>query len=332
MKNFSFKSTLALFLQWIGAFVAFIVSMIAANIISPLPQSIMEKLPETGFLSEPAAFLFNGAVNATILIWAARRSSLEGFALVGQLFVLSFLAQTFQTQIETAYFLPAFPLLQGNLEVYRLILRGAIVSGIFVLLVTLFIGGFYRKPREATNFAVHADQAVRTGAWLAAVYFVLYVLFGYFVAWQSQDLRLFYSGPVALNSFADQMLSTLMSKPEFPVFQYFRGVIWILCLIPLFKGFTGGRIELVLLSALALALLPTAALAFPNPLMPAEVSLYHFWEVSISMGIFGALSAWFVPKLSEIRLPALYEQPTPRPKRIRKVFENAGLTVDHPAH
>ena len=38
-----------------------------------------------------------------------------------------------------------------------------------------------------------------------------------------------------------------------------------------------------------------AGLAFANPLMPAEVSLYHFWEVSISTGIFGALCAWFVP-------------------------------------
>ncbi|HEX6268927.1 MAG TPA: hypothetical protein VFZ43_01715 [Anaerolineales bacterium] len=163
------------------------------------------------------------------------------------------------------------------------------------MLVTLLTGGFSRKPREATKFNVSADQAVRAGASLAGVYFVLYSLFGYFVAWQSQELRLFYGGPPELKSFADQMLSTLMSKPEFPIFQYFRGVLWILCLIPLFKAFSGGRVELIALSALALGLLPTAALAFPNPLMPAEVSLYHFWEVSISMGIFGALSAWFVP-------------------------------------
>jgi hypothetical protein len=36
VKTFSFKSALARFFQWIGAFVAFIVSMGAANII-PLP-------------------------------------------------------------------------------------------------------------------------------------------------------------------------------------------------------------------------------------------------------------------------------------------------------
>jgi hypothetical protein len=189
----------------------------------------------------------------------------------------------------------AFPLLHGNFEVYRLFLRGAITSAIFVLLVTLFVGGFSRKSRAESKFTVHADQFLKAGVWLAAAYFVLYILFGYYVAWQSQVLRAFYGGPADLNSFADQILKTLMSKPEMPFFQFARGFVWIACLIPLFKSFTGGRAELVVLSALALALLPTAQLAFANPLMPAEVSLYHFWEVSISTGIFGALCAWFVP-------------------------------------
>jgi hypothetical protein len=293
-KALSFKSALALFGQWFGAFIAFIVAMIIADMASPLPQFILEKAPAAGIMPQSAAMLFSGAVNATILVWAARRSSLKGFALAGGLFVLSFGAQVFQTQIETAYFLYAFPLLDGNFEVYRLILRGAITSAIFVLLVTLFVGGFSRKPRPAAKFTVHADRFLKVGAWLAAVYVVLYILFGYYVAWQSEALRVFYAGPAELNSFADQILTTLMVKPEMPFFQYARGFVWMVCLIPLFRSFTGGRGELVALSALALALLPTAQLAFANPLMPAEVSLYHFWEVAISTGIFGALCAWFV--------------------------------------
>jgi hypothetical protein len=98
-----------------------------------------------------------------------------------------------------------------------------------------------------------------------------------------------------LNGFFEQWGLTAMAKPEFPVFQLFRGILWILCLIPLFKGFTGTRSELIALSAVALALLPTAQLSFANPLMPAGVSYGHFWEVLISTGIFGALCAWFVP-------------------------------------
>ena len=87
---------------------------------------------------------------------------------------------------------------------------------------------------------------------------------------------MFSGGPAELNSFANQMRVTLMDKPEMPVFQYFRGILWILCLIPLFKNFTGGRLDLIILSALTVGLLPTAQLAFPNPLMPDTVSLYHF--------------------------------------------------------
>jgi len=295
MKNFSFKSTLILILQWIGAFAAFILSLIAGSMISPLPQFIMERAPAAGFLPASAAMPFSAAVNATILVWAARRSTFKGFRLAGALFVLSFLAQTFETQIETAYFISAFPLLHGNFEVYRLFLHGLLTSAVFALLVTLIAGGFSSKPREEGRFIVNAAQFIQAGAWLGVVYFVLYILFGYYIAWQSQELRLFYGGPAELNSFTNQILTTLMARPELPFFQYARGILWIVCLIPLFKGFTGGRVELVVLSALSLALLPTAQLAFANPLMPANISLYHFWEVSISTGLFGGLCAWFVP-------------------------------------
>jgi hypothetical protein len=292
----TFKNTLGIILQWLGAALGFLVCLVITNLVSPLPKNIMDSVPASGFLSTPMAFLLNGAVNATILIWAARRSSFKGFTLWLQLLVLSFGAQVFETQTETAYFISAFPLLHGSFEVYHLILRGLITSLLFTLLITFIVGGFSRNPRDVTKFDANTDHTVKMSAWLAVVYIALYVLFGYFVAWQSQELRLFYGGPAQLNSFVDQWLTTLMGKPELPVFQYFRGIIWILCLIPLFKGFTGKRVELVVLSALALGLLPTAQLAFANPLMPAGVSYYHFWEVSISTGIFGALCAWFIPK------------------------------------
>lgn len=293
MKNL--KSISAVLMQWLGTSLAFIIAMILTDLLLPLPQFILEQTPDTGFMSLAVATMFNGAVNALLLVWMARRSSLRGFALALQLFLVSFLTQTFQTQIETAYFLPAFPLLHGNLEVYRLILRGAMTSALFVLLATLMVGGFSKAQRETSRFTLQSDRTVKTGAWLSAVYFVLYMLFGYFVAWQSQELRIFYGGPAELNSFFDQFSTALIGKPELPVFQFFRGYLWMLCLIPLMKAFTGRRFELIALSALVLGLLPTAQLAFPNPLMPAEVSLYHFWEVGISTALFGGLCAWFVP-------------------------------------
>lgn len=292
---FSFRNLLGILFQVLGAAVAFVFSLVVANMVAPLSAQILAAAPPSGFLSTPLAFLFNGAANALILVWAARRSSFKGVATVGQLFVLSFGAQVFMTQIETGYFVAAFPMLQNNFGVYVLVLRGLITSLVFSLLVTVIAGGFSKSARPQTAFTTTVEVAARNGAWLAVVYIALYMLFGYFVAWQVKELRLFYGGPAQLNGFFEQWGVSLMQKPELPVFQYFRGVVWLLCLVPLFLGFSGKRWELVALSALALALLPTAQLAFPNPLMPAGVSLGHFWEVSISTGIFGALCAWFVP-------------------------------------
>ncbi len=294
--QFSFKKLLIICLQVLGAALAFVISLVVANMLSPLSPAISEAgKSATGFLSSPAAFLFNALTNAVILVWAARRSSFKGLAMIGQLLVLSFGVQVFMTQIETGYFLSAFPLLHDNFQLYNLIWRGFLTSLLFSILVTLICGGFSRKSRPQANFTVTTNNAVKQGAWLALVYLVLYMLAGYFIAWQVRELRLFYGGPAEVNGFFEQWASTAMGKPEFPVFQYFRGILWILCLVPLFIGFSGRRLELIILSALALALLPTAQLAFANPLMPAAVSLGHFWEVSISTGIFGALCAWFIP-------------------------------------
>jgi hypothetical protein len=295
-KSVDLRSTLGILLQLLGAMVAFLVSLVIANALAPLAPAISEAgKSATGFLPASTAFLFNAFSNALILVWAARRSSFRGLRMVGQLLVLSFGAQVFMTQIETGYFLSAFPLLHDNFQLYNLILRGFITSLLFSLLVTLICGGFSKRPRPQAAFTVTADRAVKQGAWLSLVYVVLYLLFGYFVAWQIQELRLFYGGPAVLNGFFEQWGATAMTKPEFPVFQYFRGVLWLLLLVPLFKGFAGKRSELAVLSALALALLPTAQLAFANPLMPAAVSLGHFWEVALSTGIYGALCAWCVP-------------------------------------
>jgi hypothetical protein len=292
----SFRLVLSLVLLLLGAFVAFLASLVIASLMLPLSEKLVAATPPSGFLPMGAAMVFNAAVNALLLIWAARRSSQRGFALVAQLAVLSFGAQVFMTQVETAYFIAAFPLLHGNFQLYVLVLRGLVTSVLFSFLVALLTGGFGKAPRPQTCFKITVGAAVRAVAWLPVVYIGLYLLFGYYVAWQSPEVRFFYGGPAELNSFSAQWAQTFMDRPEIPVFQYFRGVLWILCLVPLIGAFSGNRWEVVALSALALGFLPTAQLAFANPLMPAAVSLAHFWEVSISTGLFGGLVAWVLTR------------------------------------
>lgn len=320
--NLHYRDVFGPVLQGLGAMLAFIVSMIVSDLLAPLsPEITAAAKTASGFLPLPLAFAFVAAANALVLVWAARRSSLQGWAMLGQLFVLSFGTQVFLCQIETAYFISAFPLLEGNFQVYNLIWRGFLTSLFFSLLVTWICGGFSKKPRARAGFSVTAGNFIRQAAWLAVVYIALYMLFGYYVAWQIKDLRLFYGGPAELNGLIDQWRLTLISMPELPVFQYFRGILWVLCLIPLFRAFSGNRTELVVLSALAFALLPTVELAFANPLMPAAVSFGHFWEVSISTGIFGALCAWFVPQ-------AIKESTTKSAQQVSRIASGASSASD----
>ena len=156
--------------QWLGVLVGYILGLAIANVLLPVPKQIIAATPPAGLLSMPWAILLNGAVNASVLLWAGRRSTFRGVGMWMQLCVLSFGAQTFLTQIETAYFLSAFPLLQGTFELYRLVLRGGITSLAVTFLVTLLVGGFARTPRKRRHFTVRADRAVKAGSWLAGVY------------------------------------------------------------------------------------------------------------------------------------------------------------------
>jgi hypothetical protein len=160
MNTFNFKALFAIILQVLGAMLAFVVSLIIANLLLPLaPEISAAGQTATGFLAPPLAFLFNALVNGVILVWAARRSSFRGMALFGQLLVLSFGAQVFMTQIETGYFLSAFPQLRDNFQLYNLVLRGLVTSLLFCLMVTALCGGF--APPAASPGCVSGHGAPR---------------------------------------------------------------------------------------------------------------------------------------------------------------------------
>lgn len=284
-----------IFSAWIIICFSYTLSLGILYLLFPIPESFIANTPQYGIIATPFDIIFNTVINGTLVLWVVMRSSYTGFKLYLQIFLPVFFVQTFQTQIETAYFIDSFPLLKGNFEVYMLFFRGAAATAVFAG-ITLFIASKVIKRRiGGKSFEVSTDRIIKKSLWLSFVYFLLYILFGYFVAWQSSDVRLFYGGPEKLNSLTSQIRIFLLDMPEMPFFQYCRGFLWIACLVPIFRGFTASRGELVILSALFLGLMPTVQLVYPNPMMPKEVSVFHFAEVTISNGIFGALAAWLVP-------------------------------------
>ena len=123
------------------------------------------------------------------------------------------------------------------------------------------------------------------------MYVVLYYLFGYYVAWQNPELRLYYSRTTELKSFYQMMRSTVTGTPWMLPFQFGRGLLWALFAYPVVRMLNTRRIETAGIIA-ALFGVGSFALLIPNPLMPASVAHSHLWETLLSDLLLGAIVGW----------------------------------------
>ena len=120
---------------------------------------------------------------------------------------------------------------------------------------------------------------------------LLYYLFGYYVAWENPEVRLYYSGTTELKSLYQIMRSTVTGTPWMLAFQFGRGLLWALFAYPVVRMLNSRRIETAGIIA-ALFGVWSFALLMPNPLMPASVAHSHLWETLLSDLLLGAIVGW----------------------------------------
>jgi hypothetical protein len=196
---------------------------------------------------------------------------------------------TFMTQIETLYFLHAFPKLT-NIELIKFFIRGLVYAVLFVPAGTWIAGGF-AKGRPRLESAVDYFRPIATPRvfLLIPVNVALYLLFGYFVAWQFGQLRVFYSGSSDLLSFWGRMHYIITTDTLLVPFRFLRTFLWTLFGLPVIIAFRDRLKAGIPAVFLAFALLPTTQFLYPNVLIPFIVRMAHIIEVSISTGIFGVV-------------------------------------------
>ena len=131
---------------------------------------------------------------------------------------------------------------------------------------------------------------------LAVFYVFVYFIFGYFVAWQWQETRLFYSGTTAIKPFFTHFWDLFfVEDPIIIPFQLLRGALWTLLAIVIVRMIKAKRWETSLVVAITFAVLLSLPLGlFPNPYMPPIVAWSHFIEVSSSMLLFGGVAGWIM--------------------------------------
>ncbi len=257
-----------------------------------LPYS--ESFKAANVNSDPAALVFMLLSNAWLCstaVYIAAKSKASAKKTVLFAILSLFGIGQFMTQIETLFFLDAFPVLTA-LDGWLIMLSGLIPLLVVVPLAIKFFG---TKPSEPFVPRVDVKKLCLMLGLAGLLYAVIYFLFGYFVAWQSADLRLFYSGSVNDLGFMGQLANNLNTNPIIYPFQFMRGILFAGFAVPLLFLFDKKR-EFIL-SCLLVYLTTAVVLLIPNILFPDTVRIQHLYEMASSMLVFGMIAGTLLWKV-----------------------------------
>ena len=251
------------------------------------PALSPEEASQTG-----KALLLVSLVSALVLSFLILRSRWHGLKLVGAAFLVHFGVETFMTQIETLYFNRAVqvqtPMLVG------IVAAGALRALIFAPLAVLILGKMRKPAQPQAKGGTAATGRGKRFVALALLYVVVYFLFGYFVAWQWEETRLYYTGKAAIKPFFTHFWDLFVrGDPVILPFQVLRGALWALLSAVIVQMIEAKRWQVSLAVGLTFAVLVALPLGvFPNPYMPPMVVRSHFVEIVSSMLLFGGIAGW----------------------------------------
>ena len=195
----------------------------------------------------------------------------------GSIFIIQFVF----TQVESLYYI-------DHQTMPAIMILNTVISGFLTaILFTGFLSWRYPETRDIPNPNLSAGIELLLILLLGViVYPVIYFTAGYFIAWQSEALRIYYSGSSELSSFAQVMKDNLQSGVY--TFQAIRGVLWAAFGILLIRSLrpTDWKVTGIILGLL-FACLMTAQLLIPNPYMPSGIRMTHLFETASSNLIWG---------------------------------------------
>lgn len=277
--------TLKFFLLWM---VMTVVMVVTWSVGSGVGNAITQTSPPP--VEDPAAVglsvLLVCSINSllwSILFWSTRVfvGATKSIALLLYLFGTQF----FLTQMETFFFSASLGISPG--QVISILVAGFIMVA---ATGTLGLGLSWKLASMQTKISFKLEVRAWRGMiapmlWMSAlIYPLLYETFGYYVAWQNEHLRLFYSHSTELKPFLSQLPGFFSEGIYF--FQVLRGIIWVAISIPVVLLLGQNKFfQYVLVGSLSA--LPAVQLFIPNPYMPADIAMTHFVETFSSNFLWG---------------------------------------------
>lgn len=220
-------------------------------------------------------------VNTLVITFLVLRSRWTGLRLVAAVALVFYGSMTVMPQIEVAVFLGMGKLVRASL------IMGAVIVVPFSFLAVLVLG---RMRRGGAYSGANRRLGLPRQEWIwkgivgVSTYVTLYLIFGYFIAWQNPALRELYGGTEP-RSFLALLQSSIMGW--LVPLQCLRGALWILLALPVIRMMKGHWAEAALAVGLCFAVLMNSQLLLPNPLMEESVRMTHLVETASSNFLFG---------------------------------------------
>lgn len=232
-------------------------------------------------------------LNASVLVLVLKQTRSSWLGTTAILSLSFFACMTFFSQTEVFFFIKnPWPILKLTLTM------GAVVS-----LSTSAFAALFRVSRSADSQAeVHSPAWISLRSMsLVPLYAVLYLTFGYFVAWQSESVREFYSGSNQLLGFWEHMSSPATTQRVLPL-QLVRGFLWSMLFVFMGRNLVGHPRTIAIAVALAAAVWMNAQLLLPNPYMPNDVRMIHLIETASSNLIFGYIGMLILLRRDAVKI------------------------------
>ncbi len=272
------------FFKLLLSVIVYTVVFVLANALLPFSSDFKE-LGASG--QSPLSLLFlmiNSAWVCFTIYFIIRHTHFKGVRLFLNLLFIFFFVQHFMTQIETLFFGHSFAVLT-KLDIIYIMLAGLFpLMATTPLLIKFFKNDAVEAEIEKPNIT---DTLLRLGL-IGVIYLFVYMLFGYFVAWQFEELRVFYSGTATKMGFWEHIFDNLVqTNPVIFPFQIVRGILFGLFILPLRNMINQKK---TFVTSVSLVYLGTAILLIiPNVLFPDTVRLAHLLEMTTSMLLFGVI-------------------------------------------
>ncbi len=290
-------------LTLIGKTLLLTVIFAVANYVGILLAPFSDAFREMSAGTPPSAGLYLlvlGLWNAIILGLVVHKSRWGGIATSLYLLLILFIISYFQTQVETIIFREALTTISVY-DALMLMVSGVITLVIFVPIGVLMHGGFKRQYNPLQDDRLKLQNKWMKLGILSVVYVAIYFLFGYFVAWQFPELRLYYSGSTENLGLLYQLRTSLGLVP----LQLIRGAVFTLSAMGL--RYVLNQDKMVFVVSVAMLFMTSGIMMLlPNPIFPDAVRIGHLYELLSSMMVYGLITGLVLDASPRQPIRALY--------------------------